>query len=113
MSYQPMASLPLRVPSPMTLRKSIKCPKRASKLIKKLLGNEQLISVSKAENRTIISFYIKSKRCDWHNWGFNYQTNVEVRKQPAKTYAISNSVALVNLIDTPKIVLALETDFAR
>jgi hypothetical protein len=104
MSYQPMASLPLRVPSPMTLRKSIKCPKRASKLIKKLLGNEQLISVSKAENRTIISFY---------NWGFNYQTNVEVRKQPAKTYAISNSVALVNLIDTPKIVLALETDFAR
>jgi hypothetical protein len=108
MSYQPMASLALRNPSPMTLRKSYKCPKRAARAIQKHLTKGTLKSVSKIEDRTVLSFYITSRRCDWHNWAYNYKTASEVRKQPAIT--ISTCTALVNIIDTPLIVAAIETN---
>jgi hypothetical protein len=108
-----MASLPLQIPSPTTLRKSFKCPKRAAATIRKHLGNGTLRTVSKVEGRTVVSFYLTGRRCDWHNWGFDYKENAKTRKQPATTYSISSCVALVPFDLTPKVVLGLEADFAR
>jgi hypothetical protein len=108
-----MASLPLRNPSPTSISKRLKSPKRAAKLIRKMLGNDRLKSVRKSGDETVITYYlagITSASRNWHNWSYDYKEAKRVRAQEAKVIMCSPCTSLVNLIDTPLIVAALSTN---
>lgn len=115
-SNSPMATLPLRNPSPTAISKRLKSPKRASKLISRMLGLGRLKSVRKSNNETVVTYYlngITTESRNYHVWAWDYKEAAKVRKQDSKVITVSKCTALVNLIDTPMICLALEADFAR
>jgi hypothetical protein len=91
----PLVTIALNNPSPTILTKSYKCPKRASKLIKRHLGNGTLKSVTKIEDRILVKFYCTGHRVDFHNWAYDYKEAAKVRKQPSIT--ISTCTALVRV----------------
>lgn len=56
---------------------------------------------------------MKGTYSNFRQWAWDYQTAKEIRQQEAKVITVSKSTALVNLIDTPVITLALYGDFAK
>jgi hypothetical protein len=94
----PTATLALRNPSPTVMRKAIKSPERARKLIARHLGNGTLKSVRKFEDRVIVTFYLNSTYSNYRQWAWNPETANEVKKQDSVTYVCSTCVALVPFV---------------